>query len=606
MTERIQLGGGITLPSQIEKILDTPGESSLLDAPSNYVVVNEANELGAAITNESCIILFDWVTFVEEIISSDDQSALKKDFEVAIESVLTRLDIQSSANEYEKILNREINKSLLDFRVTLGTTLGGSSASFSIENFSEQWIVNDPALRGNAFYGQSIIQEGIRFVIEAKGRFPNQDTNERDFYRIFTGFIETINETNDPLNKKLSYTATDMSYLLSATRFNATPAIYEKDVLAEQGDPTIFRTVLESKSTEHIFKAIFSEEQVDKTEIQSPFYWKIETGKGASIGFSSNELGFVEEDYRRNWHVKHSPAQSKDYAFDNNQGKPFNPMVLLWGHTGLAYAEVFGTLKLFISAFKTRQDILTDLANIVFFKTYIDGAGNVHFHPPRFEEEVYLQLKDGYTLTDDKEHPLSYTVFDDDTIAQSYSQSSKEVCTVARGHGEGGYGIYKAMRDDLEPNYLKASIAWPDGINRFGFKEGTISTSAVGSDENLLNVFTAAFLLRRNQERFNMTATMVMRPELQVDRPIYDYNKDKIYYIRSVTHTYSAGTPTSGGTYTTSISCNAGRRVGEKISSNVFATAKSLKKTSFTDAMKNYADSYNLKDYRTIKSKVKK
>ena len=606
MSEEVQLGGGVTLPSQLAKILDTPKDSRLLDAPSNYVVVNDSDMLGTTIVENSCIILFDWNTFINKIIGIDDQSALKKDFIIAIESILGNLNIQSSVNEYEKVLNREINKSLLDFRVTLGTTLGGSSASFSIENFSEQWVVNDPALRGNSFYGQSIIQEGIRFVIEAKGRFTNPTTNERDFYRIFTGFIETINETNNPLDKKLSYTATDMSYLLSATRFNITPAIHEKDPIANQKEPVVFRNVLESKSTEQIFKAIFSEEQVDKTEIQRPFYWKIETGKGASIGFNSDNLGLVEEDYRRNWHVKRSSTQIKDYAFGSSQDKPFNPMVLLWGHTGLAYAEVFGTLKLFISAFKTRQDILTDLANIVFFKTYVDGAGNVHFHPPRFEEEAYLQLRDGYALTEEKEHPLSYTVFDDDTISQSYSQSSKEICTVARGHGEGGYGIYEAMRKDIEPNYLKASIAWPDGINRFGFKEGNISTSAVGSNENLLNAFTAAFLIRRNQERFNMAATMIMRPELQVDRPIYDYNKDKVYYIRSVTHTYSAGTPTSGGTYTTSISCNAGRRIGEKISSNIFATAKSLKKTSFEDAIKNYADSYNLQDYRTIKSPVRK
>ena len=602
MAETVKL----TLPAQIEKILKNPKDSRLLDAPSNYVVVNDSDMLGTTIVENSCIILFDWNTFINKIISVDDQSALKKDFVAAIESVLERLNIQSSVNEHEKVLNREINKSLLDFRVTLGTTLGGSSASFSIENFGEQWIVNDPALRDNAFYGQSIIQEGIRFVIEAKGRFVNTDTNERDFYRIFTGFVETINETNNPLDKKLSYTATDMSYLLSATRFNIQPAIHEKDPIAKQKTPVVFKNVLEGKSTEHIFETVFSKEQVDKKEIQRPFYWKIESGKNRLVGFNSDSSGILEKEYRRNWHVRRPSDQIKDYAFGSGQNKPFNPMVLLWGHTGLAYAEVFSTLKLFISSFKTRQDILTDLSNIVFFKTYVDGAGNVHFHPPRFEEEVYLQLKDDYTSTDKKEHPLTYTVFDDDTISQSYSQSSKEVCTVARGHGEGGYGIYKGIQETADPNYLKASIAWEDGINRFGFKEGNISTSSIGARENLLNVFTAAFLLRRNQERFNMTATMVMRPELQVDRPIYDYNKDKIYYIRSVTHTYSAGTPTSGGTYTTSISCNAGRRVGKKISSNVFATAKSLSKTSFTEAMKGYADSYNLKDYRAIKSPVKK
>ena len=603
MAEDIELGGGITLPSQIEKIVDNPKDSRLLDAPSNYVVVNDSDMLGSTIVENSCIILFDWNTFTEKVIGVDEQSVLKKDFIGAIEDVLNRLGIESSDNNYEKDLNREINKSLLDFRVTLGTTLGGSSASFSIENFDEQWIVQD---RTNAFYGQSIIQEGIRFVIEAKGRFQNLDTNERDFYRIFTGFIETISETNNPLDKKLSYNATDMSYLLSATRFNMTPALHEKDPIAKQGDVVVFRNVLESKNTQEIFEKIFSSEETDKREIQRPFYWKIETGENTPIGFASDNLGIVDDQYKRNWHVTRTSDQIKDYVFGSGQDKPFNPMVLLWGHTGLAYAEVFGTLKLFLSGFKTRQDILTDLANIVFFKTYVDGAGNVHFHPPRFEEEAYLQLKDGYTEDTSYENPLTYTVFDDDTISQSYSQSSKEICTVARGHGEGGLGIYEAIRQSADPNYMKANLAWEDGINRFGFKEGNISTSAVGASEELLKVFTAAFMIRRNQERFNMTATMIMRPELQVDRPIYDYNKDKIYYIRSITHTYSAGTPNSGGTYTTSINCNAGRRIGEKISSNVFATSKSLTTASFDEALKNYADSYNIKDYGTIKATVKK
>ena len=68
-----------------------------------------------------------------------------------------------------------------------------------------------------------------------------------------------------------------------------------------------------------------------------------------------------------------------------------------------------------------------------------------------------------------------------------------------------------------------------------------------------------------------MTTRMPMRPELQADRPIYDTNKDKFYYIRSVTHSYSAGGDNSGGTYNTEVICNAGRRPNEFISSNVFA-----------------------------------
>ena len=602
MANGVNIGGSLTLPLQPNKGDDRPGVAKLSTAPSNYVVVNDPSLIDA-VNEHSCIIVFDWKTFTNKIIGANGQKKLKENFIAAITSVLKKLDIAYSSSNYEQSLNRAINKSLMDFRVTVANMLGGSRCSFSLENFKKQWVVDDEELLNNAFYGQSIIQEGIRFYIEARGRFSNTSSGDRDFYRIFTGFIEDINEVDNPLNRSLNFTASDLSSLLSATRFNLAPAIHVKDPIALQKDPTIFGSVLQGKDMKQIFEAIFESGETDKVEIQRPFYWKIESSSSSSIGFTSNKIGIVEEEYRRNWQVKRSVTDIFDYTYDT----AFVPKVLLWGHTGTAYTELFGNLKLFLSGFKTRQDILLDIANITFFKTYVDGAGNFHFHPPRFEEEFYLNLNDGFKSSDVvKEDPLSNAIFDDDTLSQSYSQSSREVCTVARGSSEGGFGIYSQIRNTSDPNYLKPTIVWEDGVSRFGFKEANITTSATGGSEKLIRIFTTAFLLRRNQERFNMTASMIMRPELQVDRPVYDYTKNKIYYVRSITHTYSAGGPTSGGTYTTTISCNAGRGVGEKISSNMFASASSIEKGDFAEFLKDYAHSYNnIKDYRTVKSEVR-
>jgi len=40
---------------------------------------------------------------------------------------------------------------------------------------------------------------------------------------------------------------------------------------------------------------------------------------------------------------------------------------------------------------------------------------------------------------------------------------------------------------------------WPDGIRRFGYREATIDTAST-TDNFVLDVYTAAFLLKRNQE----------------------------------------------------------------------------------------------------------
>lgn len=596
----------------LKNVKDKPNAVTIAGAPSDYIVVNDPS-LTQAKEEHSCVILFDWVTFINSIIGVEN-STFKDAYEEAVNNVLENLGIESYASEIDSQLNEVINKSLLDFNVTLTNRLGGNSCSFTLENFDDKWIIKTPG----PFYGQSVIQEGLRFTIDVRGRF---DTG--NFYRVYTGAISEVKETVNPVDRKLSFSATDPSRFLSYTRYNVHPAIYETDLIAKQKDPTFWSSNMQGvNGGELIRRLIDPDYDADKRQLKFPYLWTVEPsdeveklrlsakkGEGKpGVGLPVDSLGLLDKKYRKNWHTKRSARSTSEYKYNSVH----DPKLLMWGHTGTLYQLLFGSMTLYFSEFKTKQDIINDITNLTYFVSYVDGAGNLHYHPPRFEEEAYLDLTNGISDNDDKESSLTdsnkgisliYSIFDDEIISQSYSQNDKEVVTVCKGIAEGGFGIWDQIEEQVAPNTYKATVIWKDGINRFGYREAVRSTAAL-KNEKMIDIFTAAFFLRRNQERFHMNVTMPMRPELQADRPIYDYNKDRIYYIRSVTHSYSAGSPTGGGTYTTSVTCNAGRRLDEKIASNVFA----ISDTNISDVksfVSKYASYYNLEDMRLTRDQIR-
>ena len=557
--------GNVDLPEQKLKSIttDRPGVPYLEDAPTDYILVNDSHLLNPSKDN-TCVILFDWETFISRQIGINESFR----FLNAINNVLNRLletDNINYQNNYEEVLNRLINRSLVEFRTSIDSNLGGSSGNFSLENFEDKWIVKD---RSNAYYGQSIIQEGIKFVIDVKGRF-----NPDYFYRIWTGYVTGVTETSNPTERRLSFTSIDNSRLFSYTRWNQHPAIFEANKVAEAQEVQLFQTNLQGKNGGLIFEQLTTlNKKQDEYNLYIDEEWISpkdavleETGEKI-IGYDINNDGIVDKAKNESFHFGYKTEDLTNYKFRPNSSK----RRLVWGHTGTVYTQIFANFTLYFSEFKTRKDILTDLAITTFYKCFIDAAGHIHYHPPRFEEEHYLRVKD--SVTKEEEHKLVHCIFDDDVISQSYTQNEGEICTVAYGLQDGHFGIMKMLNNNVMPNTYMATIIWEDGITRFGYRERKFTTGAIKDTQNNINSFTAAFLLRANQERYQMSTVMPMRPEIQVDRPVYDYNKDKIYYVRNVSHNYSAGGPNSGGTFTTTVICNAGRRASEKISSNVLAT----------------------------------
>ena len=529
------------------------------NVPTPYIEVNQRSSENKSGDKGSIIVRFDWATHIKFMKNTSDDYN-QKYFNLFSSHFLNYL---GTCSEGFADINKLINDSLLQARVTLSNALGGNNASIVLENFDNRWtflLDTIPEL-----YGACIFSEGIYVSIDAKGRF-----NSDRYYRIFVGTINQINVMDSPTDRRINLSFTDYSRFLRYTRYNIHPAVNEKDILAEQSVVTIWGTKLADLDNVEIAKKILPDRSkkpwTDRDKINLDFkdLWtnqKIEDDWYASINTSLGDTEIVDRNFMYSYSIENS-----SYDIDDNV---YDPVSLLWGNvkpkTGdrayQVYANIFGRFVLFASEFKTGADILNETAFATLFICYVDGAGNIHYHPPRYEyirndkAPYVLGLYD--ELTGKDENPFIHVLLEEESIEESYTQNEDDIVTRLWVNLESDFGINLAKKK-VDPNLVRLNIIWSEGIKQYGLRERTLSTAAFADIEPAKS-FGLALFIRILLERKKMSTTMPMRAELQVDRPFHVPHKRMVYHIKSLTHTYIAGGERSAGTYTTTVDCFAGR-----------------------------------------------
>ena len=514
-----------------------------VNSPSSYIEVNERASSRIRGDKGGILVLFDWNNYREVM--------TKKYGETFIKTLPFRLN--------EEEINENVNRALRSARVTLSDQLGGSNASVTIENFDAQWMFKNTAIP--ELYEQSVFQEGMYITIDAKGRFsPDR------YYRIFTGTVETVTYSENPVSSDVTLNLVDYSRILKLTRYNTHPAMNEKDLLAGQGQATIFGSNTQGLSNFDIAKAVIpnteSFQDLDKVSLAFKENW--------SFYDVTNDLTDTSSDiYNNTSIVNQNFMHSYSREESNYSSHNLPPLAVMWGEKDKrgnlyqVYQRTFNLSQLYFSEFKFRADILNEIAALTLFNCYIDGSGNLHFHPPRYDnvirgasnDTVDFRLKDLVSGRPEKDG--IFTLLEDESMSESYSQSEKDIITRLWVLIESDFGINTALRR-ISPNLYRINLIWGEGIRKYGLRERTVSTPAF-TDKIAAEPFAYAIFIRTLLERYRMSTTMPMRPELQVDRPFYVPHKNKVYHIRNITHTYDAGSDKGSGTYTTSVDCFGGR-----------------------------------------------
>ncbi len=513
------------------------------NSPKSYVEVNERTISPLPGDKGGMLVLFDWNNYRQIMTNTYGGN-----FEQAFPSKFNEED-----------LNKRINDSLRSASVTLSDKLGGSRATVTLENFAEQWMFESNLI--SELFGQSIFTEGMYITIDAKGRFsPDR------YYRIFTGTVEAVEFSENPTDRTVTLSIVDYSRILNLTRYNLHPAMKEEDLLAGQGEATIWGSNVQGLTNIDIAKTVLPNTQnfqdLDKVSLAFKELWKLYDVQDDLVSTSSdiyNNTSIVSQNF-----IYSYPRTASKFSFHSSE-----PLAAMWGdkdkhgNAFQVYANVFNLSKLFFSEYKTRLNMLNEAAALTLFNCYIDGSGNFHFHPPRYDNVIRgssnnvvdFRLKD--FKTDAPEEDGIFVLLEDESLSESYSQSEQDITTRLWVLVETDYGINTAIRG-ISPNTTRINLIWGNGIRRFGLRERTVSTAAFDS-KAAAEPFAYAIFIRTLLERFRLRTSMPMRPELQVDRPFYVPHKNRVYHIRSITHSYDAGSDSGPGTYSTSVDCFGGR-----------------------------------------------
>lgn len=546
-------------------------------SPLPYIEINQRSREEKVGDKGAILVCFDWQTHIKFM------KKISPQYEKSFQTVFSKhfMPILHGVSSDEDI-NRAVNSSLLSVRVTLSSTLGNSNASIVLENFNYQWSFLDADVKSliPSLYGTSLFSEGLYVTIDAKGRF-----NSDRYYRIFTGVVSGLVDTDDPVDRRVSLSLVDYSRFLRFSRYNIHPAVRTADALATQSIVTVFTTALAKKDNVEIANLIipdknsksfsnkdkintdFKDMWVSPGEFPSYFYRNVPTKFGSAL--------VVDNTFSHSYSVS-------DSSFDSKKNS-FQPLKLIWGDYDVTskskrkykvYAALFSSLTLFNDEFKTRADILKESAQITFFSCFIDGSGNIHFHDPRYS---YVNISEyPYTIplidfsTGEREHESVYVLLEDESQTESYTQTEDDIVTRIWVLPETDLGLFTLLRA-VHPNLARINLVWDEGVKRFGLRERTIGTSAFQDDPkrgtkdvlNSIAIFGLSCFVRLLLERRKMSTTMPMRAELQVDRPFYVPHKNMVYHIVSITHSYQAGTDRSAGTYTTAVDCIGGRTLEE-------------------------------------------
>lgn len=221
--------------------------------------------------------------------------------------------------------------------------------------------------------------------------------------------------------------------------------------------------------------------------------------------------------------------------------------------------------KQFEATFDSRLSIVQSVADIVYYNLYVDGFGNVRYHPMRLSTDflkydlIYLK-PDNTPVYHERFFPGAQILGPEEIISTASIYNVEELITFLRLSGNFEVG----GNDDPEPMGLIGQYSADNLLRRFGYRRKGVKnelftenlklTTGDGKYVRFLDLAAREFLLFSNAQLYTRQDNMIFRPELEVASPLYVLPSREIFYVNSLTHTINIG-----GEATTSVNSNFGR-----------------------------------------------
>jgi len=223
--------------------------------------------------------------------------------------------------------------------------------------------------------------------------------------------------------------------------------------------------------------------------------------------------------------------------------------------------------KIFQSDFSSRLDVVKEVASTVYYDFYVDGAGNVHYHPFKLTNDYLINdtIYDSGTNQHKNIFPGVNVVGPEEATAVNPSVNFEELITFLRLTGTD-----PVLPIEAELGGILGAAIDRRFLQRFGYRRMNVSNPLFNYNFSLdpkdstrkatggltfADLAAASLLRYHNAELFTKEATMIFRPELEVAQPVYFTDDKTVFYLNALTHSI-----TIGGDATTTINCSFGRK----------------------------------------------
>ena len=230
----------------------------------------------------------------------------------------------------------------------------------------------------------------------------------------------------------------------------------------------------------------------------------------------------------------------------------------------------FQSPSVFESSFSSRLDILREVAENTYYELYVDGAGNVHYHPQRLTNKfMEIDLLSSETAAVQYEHvniwPGTNVIGAEEVTSVVPQLSFDELITFLKISGTDSLNTI-----DNEMGGIVGSARYTKYLSRFGYRRQILTTPMfnmnvildreAGKTKQSANLFgdiaAACFLVYLNADVYTKQISCIHRPEfMDVCFPIYFPEDNTIFYANTINHSINIG-----GDAVTSINANFGRR----------------------------------------------
>jgi hypothetical protein len=460
-----------------------------------------------------------------------------------------------------------------DYNVLLYNGKRSQSKKFRIYKTSNQVFLDkykDGEEQGDAFArGRCKISPMDRLVIFMSRRFDSNgqidSRPKHPLMRVFTGLVNTVQQGYAENQNTIAVNGEDITKYMRLSVVNINPALRLDDrAVPDQSAEGLTNISVWS----NIFQGLRSPEIVRELILGSTAVTHKSGHTHADIKaipqvtLSPTNSADVEYDPDLDVFVKHPSTSkaSKTLDLKNMYGTlftdstvhiidPTKPGSTLSGYS--AYKEVLNNSWSFYQAdFKTRRDIAYQMAEDTHFAFYSDRNGDIWFTPPRYHMGHITAQKFPQVYILDTPSIISYGFVEDDSqVFSSVYVGTEPPLGLSTLQSLGTFN--GACRDETV-------------ILKYGQRIFICSNPIIRSDAGLglhsedCDVYAKSLLQRLLAGKYQGQVTLLGRPELEQNMPVYIPMRNMMYYVETVEHTL-----TFGGQFTTTVHLAYGHKPWE-------------------------------------------